>query len=701
MKKIIMILVFSTNLCLAQNSNLNFEDAILGNKNFYKDNLYNIQWIKNSNEFSYVKNNILIVEDSNIQQKRITLEKINKILEADTLNSFNYIKWINSSNFIFQIDLNIYKYNFENDHILKMFSLPDNSSNIEYSHDLSKVAFTINNNLFILDSKNKLTQISFDNNENIVNGQIVHRNEFGIDKGIFWSNNDKYIAYYKKDERMVSNYPIINSNSRIASIRNIKYPMAGMSSHEVKLYVYDISKKKSTMMRTGEPNDKYLTNICWGPNNKNIFIAVLNRDQNHLKLNSFNINDGKLNFTLFEEKNKNYVQPLNPMIFINNSEFLWRSERDGFDHYYRYNTNGKIINQVTLGNFVVKDFISIVDDSLFFTGSHNNGLDTRFYKSSLFNSESEIITKIEGVHKIYPNSMGTLYIDSYSSANNPGTINLINSSGKNLKTIHQRDNPFSDIIMGNIEIDSFKLENGIVINTRIIKPYNYNDSIAYPVLLYVYNGPNVQLIENDFLASSSLWMHYLANQGYIILTIDGRGSENRGLDFEQIIFRNLGEIEMKDQIRGLQNFISKENVDKNRIAVYGWSYGGYMATNLLCTYPDFFSCGVAGGPVIDWKYYEVMYTERYMDTPEINPDGYKKSSILNKIHNLSDPLLVIHGTDDDVVVLQHSLKFSQKCIENKKEFNYFQYPGHDHHVRGKDRLHLMNKIINFILENNL
>ena len=203
MKRIIIILAFSTNISLAQNTNLSFEDAILGNKNFYKDNLYNIQWINNRNEFSYVKNNILIVEDLNIQIKQITLEKINSILEDDILNSFNYIKWINSSNFIFQIDLNIYKYNFENDHISKIFSLPDNSSNIEYSHDLSKVAFTINNNLFILDSKNKLTQITFDNDENIVNGQIVHRNEFGIDKGIFWSNNDKYVAYYKKDEGMV------------------------------------------------------------------------------------------------------------------------------------------------------------------------------------------------------------------------------------------------------------------------------------------------------------------------------------------------------------------------------------------------------------------------------------------------------------------------------------------------------------------
>jgi dipeptidyl-peptidase-4 len=248
---------------------------------------------------------------------------------------------------------------------------------------------------------------------------------------------------------------------------------------------------------------------------------------------------------------------------------------------------------------------------------------------------------------------------------------------------------------------TIKAEEGTELNCRMIKPANFDATKSYPTLVYVYNGPGVQLINNTSLASASLWMHYLANEyGYIIFTVDGRGSENRGRDFEQAMFRNLGEVEMKDQITGVEHLKSLGFVDENRIAVHGWSYGGFMTTNLLCSYPNVFTCGVAGGPVIDWKFYEIMYTERFMDTPQTNPEGYKSASLLNKAKDLQDNLLMIHGTQDDVVVWQHSLAFVQECVSARVQLDYFPYPGHAHNVRGKDRVHLMRKVIDYIVENN-
>ena len=294
-----------------------------------------------------------------------------------------------------------------------------------------------------------------------------------------------------------------------------------------------------------------------------------------------------------------------------------------------------------------------------------------------------------------------MIIDSFNSLKNPGTIHIISSTGKVKQTLLESKDPFENTSIGHTEVYSIKAEEGTELNCRLIKPANFDASKSYPVLVYVYNGPGVQLITNSNLAGASLWMHYLANEhNYIVFTVDGRGSENRGRDFEQAMFRNLGAVEMRDQITGVEHLKSLGYVNENKIAVYGWSYGGFMTTNLLCTYPNVFTCGVAGGPVIDWEFYEIMYTERFMDTPETNPEGYKNTSLLNKAKDLKDDLLMIHGTQDDVVVWQHSLAFVQECVSQGVPLDYFPYPGHKHNVRGKDRVHLLTKIIDYIVENN-
>ena len=369
--------------------------------------------------------------------------------------------------------------------------------------------------------------------------------------------------------------------------------------------------------------------------------------------------------------------------------------------YIANNIQGDLLNQVSKGKWVVKEFLAFNGNEIIFTGTSKNGLETQIFKSHLNTSRSVMISRKEGIHRPQANQGGNLILDSYNSLNNSGSIDLIDSSGGKIKNILQSKDPFKNTLLGKTELFSIKTKDKILLNCRMIKPNNFDPNKKYPCLIYVYNGPGVQLIYNSNLASASLWMHYMVNEhDYIVFTIDGRGSENRGQEFEQAIFRNLGQIEMQDQLLGVNHLKSLKYIDPNKIAVHGWSYGGFMTTNLLCSYPDVFTCGVAGGPVIDWKFYEVMYTERFMDTPESNPEGYKNANLLNKAKNLKDDLLLIHGTLDDVVVWQHSLAFVEECVSAGIQMDYFPYPGHPHNVRGKDRIHLMRKVIDYIVDNN-
>ena len=705
MKKVLVSIV----LCLcasayAQKDSLNLEDAILARwSKFAPDRISGLQWVKNSDDFCYYEDGGLVIENLDGTKETLKLSTLNNSLGKDSLNTFPRITWVSEQSFRFNHNSSIYNFNKSTGILNRVLNFDENAANSEFSDKANALAYTIKNNLFISDSKGKTHQITKNEDETIVNGQAVHRYEFGVYKGTFWSNTGSHLAFYRKDESMVSDYPIVNTDARVAETKIIKYPMAGMASHQVTLGIYNLKTEQTIFVKTEGDKEQYLTNIAWSPDDKHIYIAVLNRDQNHMKLNKYDAETGEFVKILFEEKHENYVQPLHPMLFVEgtNSEFLWRSERDGYDHIYRYSVNGKLLNQVTKGKWVVKDILGFNDKSVILTGTANNGLDTQVYKSLLKNSRSRMITDDTGVHRVKANSDASHFIDSFNSLENPGTIEIIDNSGTVEQTLLQSKNPYQSTIMGTTELYTIKPEEGTELNCRMIKPANFDATKSYPTLVYVYNGPGVQLINNTSLASASLWMHYLANEyNYIVFTVDGRGSENRGRDFEQAMFRNLGEVEMKDQITGVEHLKSLGFVDENRIAVHGWSYGGFMTTNLLCSYPNVFTCGVAGGPVIDWKFYEIMYTERFMDTPQTNPEGYKSASLLNKAKDLQDNLLMIHGTQDDVVVWQHSLAFAQECVSAGVQLDYFPYPGHAHNVRGKDRVHLMRKVIDYIVENN-
>ena len=701
------LFLFVGSVVQAQKHDITLEDAIMKQGAYYGQRLYSLQWTKNIDEYSYYGiEGVIKVKKIDGTEIMISTEDINSGLdEKSKIDRAPFqITWMSKDAFSFTSNGKVYEYSIKDKSSTMKYIYRPGAENLDFTDNGDYLAYTIDNNLYVSSAKGEKVLTRDDKTSNIVNGQAVHRVEFGIVKGTFWSPKGDVLAYYRKDESMVADYPLVNVMDREAKLDAIKYPMAGRKSEEVVLKLYNVNTQKEVTVQTGTPKEQYLTNIAWGPDQKFIYIAVLNRDQNHMKLNQYNAETGEFVKMLFEEKNTTYVQPTHKMEFIpgNKNEFLWRSERDGYDHYYRYNTNGKLLNQVTKGEWVVDELVGFSGSYVYFTATDNDALDRVLYKSSVKNSKSTKLSKISGVHSAMLSADKKYILDSWSNLNTPNTVDLLKSSnGKVEKQLFQSENSLTNVNIGKIELGKIKAADGTTdLNTRTVYPADFDPSKKYPVLVYVYNGPGVQLVYNSWLARISMWMPYFANKGYIIYTVEGRGSENRGVKFEQITFRHLGDVEMDDQIKGVEHLKTLSYIDENRIAVHGWSYGGYMTTNLMTSYPEVFTTGVAGGPVIDWQWYEVMYGERFMDTPESNPEGYVSSSLLPKAKNLKGKLLLIHGDIDPTVVVQHSMRFIKQCIDDGVQVDYFLYPQHEHNVGGKDRIHLMQKVLDYIEVNN-
>jgi dipeptidyl-peptidase-4 len=531
----------------------------------------------------------------------------------------------------------------------------------------------------------------------------VHRNEFAIDGGIFWSPDGKLLAYYSMDERMVTDYPLVDVQERIATAKPIKYPMAGMTSHQVTLHVYNIATGKEIVVKTGEPAEQYLTAITWNPDNKRIYIGVLNRQQNHLKFNEYDAITGDFIKTIFEDRDEQYVEPQGPAYFLPNNpdQFIWKAQRDGYYHLYLYTISKGTSRQLTKGNFVITDFNGFSKDGskIYYRSTEVSPLERHCYVMDIKSGNATQITKEHGTHDVTPSSNGKYFIDFYNSTDVPYNVDVMDAKGKFLCRLHEAENPLKDYNIGKTELGTLKAEDGQTLYTRLIKPYNFDASKKYPVVVYVYGGPHAQLITDTWTAGAGIYLNYLAQEGFLVFTLDNRGSADRGEAFEQCIHRQCGQLEMQDQMTGIKWLKTLPYVDAERIGSDGWSYGGFMSTSLKINHPEVFKVSVAGGPVLDWKYYEIMYGERYMDTPEENPEGYELTSLENKTDKLEGKLLMIHCTTDPVVMWQHSLVFVENCIHNGKQLDYFVYPGHDHNVYGMDRAHLITKITQYFKDN--
>ncbi len=688
----------------AQKNMLTMEDAVLGLRGgkLMPDNLKQLQWIPESNIYAYAEDDKIITVNATNQNKStlFTLANLNENLgEDEKLKALPTIHWLSTISFMFKTKQTYYKAALQGSNILlqKFAEIPPTAANITLHKPSLQIAYTIDNNLYVVNSSMHISIITTDPSPTIINGQAVHRSEFGIHDGIFFSPKGNYIAFYRMDESMVADYPIINWQKTPAENKNIKYPMSGGTSHHVTVGVFDAQNGNTIFLKTGEPNDQYLTCVSWSPDEKNVFVGMLNREQNHLRMNRYNAITGDMEKILFEEKHDKYVEPQHSLYFLNDDEFIWHSQRDGYMHLYRYHKDGRLLNQVTKGDWLVNSINGkdIKKSELIISTTKDSPLEKHLYAVNWKTGKLNKLETTAGIHTATVCDDGKYIIDHYQSSNIARQIDVINKDKNQRQNILTATDKLSQYQTAKVENITLKAADGTDLYGKLIYPTNFTPSDKYPTIVYLYNGPHVQLVTNGYPASGNLWYDYMAQKGYCVFVMDGRGSSNRGLAFEQATHKQLGQIEMQDQLQGVAYLKSLPFIDGNRLGVHGWSYGGFMTTSLMTQHPDVFKVGVAGGPVIEWDMYEIMYTERYMQTPTANPEGYKLTGLTEKAGNVKGKLLMIHGADDNVVVWQHSLKFIESSVKKGVQIDYYVYPGHEHNVLGKDRVHLMQKISDY------
>ena len=563
-------------------------------------------------------------------------------------------------------------------------------------------AYVEDDQLFIADGQGKKHQLSTDGSREIVYGQSVHRNEFGIEKGTFWSPDGQHLAFYRMDQSMVTDYPQVDIFPRSASYEPDKYPMAGMTSHKVTVGVYDLGTQKTVYLQTGDPTNRYFTNIAWSPDSKTIYMFELNREQNDCRLVSYDATTGAKKAELYRETSDKYVEPLHPIQFLpwDSNLFVMQSQRDGYNHLYLYNKKGEMVKQLTKGVWVVMDVLGFnqKDKSIIIASNEKHALQSNLYAVNIKTLKRTLLDNGEGVHWGKLSSSGTKLYEKYSTPTTPNTVNAIEISNFKPRTSNllTAEDPWKDYVQPIFESGSIKAADGVTdLYWRMVKPHDFDITKKYPTVVYVYGGPHAHNVDASWHWASRSWETYMAQKGYIVFILDNRGSENRGLDFEQATFHQLGQIEMQDQMKGVEYLRTLPYIDMNRLGVHGWSFGGFMTISLITNYPDVFKVGVAGGPVIDWKWYEVMHGERYMGTPQNNPEGYAKTSLINKAKDLKGKLQIITGYNDNTVVPQHCLSFLDACIKAGTQPDFFAYPGEEHNMRGHASVHLHERITQY------
>lgn len=668
-------------------------------------------WRPNTTQYSYYnqneQSNAIMLKDakSGKEEVFVTINQINDLFSKYKVAPNSAFSWLDINTIYFD------RYKIlvtKNKNAVSVEELPFDQ------FDKSIIDYSIKNRLFVTkNQENVFVRSKYNNYEpillcpdtgkNIAFGKSVHRSEWGINEGQYFSSNGNFLAFYRMDESMVADYPLVDfSNLENTDVNFIKYPMAGENSHAVKLGIFDVvasakaGKSIFHYIKTDINDGEFLTNVTFSPDETKIYITHLNREQNHLKLIEYDVVSGNKNRILIEESDSRFVEPQTRMLFLKNGNFIWQSDRDGWNHCYLYNNNGTMIKQITRGEWCVVDLLGLepTEKILYFSSTKSSPIDRNIFAINLSNDAIYELTPESGTHTIKFSSDKSFFIDYFTDLNTPMVISLRSTNGKKNEILNRIENPYKNSNLGETKIFSIKNKEGIDLYCHITLPPQFDKNKKYPTLLYVYGGPHSQLVTNEFMCDGP-FLQYMAQQGFIIFTLDNRGTSNRGADFEKCIHRQLGKLEMEDQMCGIEYLKSLPYVDSDKICVDGWSFGGFMTLSLISTYPNIFKSATCGGPVVDWRWYEVMYGERYMDTPQENPEGYQNSSILPKVKNIKTKLLIFHGGQDDTVVQKHSLSFMNQAIEDGFLFDYFVYPNHPHNVSGPDRIHLWKQIERF------
>ncbi len=577
----------------------------------------------------------------------------------------------------------------------------------EWSDMSRATAYVKDDNLYVTDGAGSTRQVTSDGSRDLVYGQSVHRNEFGIEGGLFWNPQGTRLAFYRMDQSMVTDYPLItvpelNDSTQVsATPAPEKYPMAGQTSHLVWVGVLDVATGDTVYLKAGDPTDRYFSNISWNPDGDIVYMMEGNRDQNVVDLVAYDAVTGNRIASIYHEAHPKYVEPQHPITFLpwDKEKFLLWSERDGYNHLYIYDTAGKLEKQLTSGNWVVMDLLGFDEQqrAVIISANADSPIQQNLYRVDVTTGK---MTRIDeggkGWHSGNLSASGRYLIDNYQEPDVPRNIAIVDTRNNKQKRYFTAPDPWQGYTVPEYRCGSIKAaDDSTDLYYRMVMPVDFDPNKKYPTVVYVYGGPHAHNVDARWHYSSRSWETYMAQRGYLLFILDNRGSENRGRDFEQATFRHLGQVEMQDQMRGVDFLRTLNYVDTARLGVHGWSFGGFMTISLMTNYPDVFKVGVAGGPVIDWKWYEVMYGERYMDTPQTNPEGYAQTSLINKAADLKGRLQIIIGLNDPTVVPQHAYSFFKACIAAGTQPDFFVYPGQGHNMRGHQSVHLHERITRY------
>lgn len=695
--------LFTTDLMAQELKKPTLEDLIPGGATYHmSENLQGLQWWGDIGIRSDIDKVTAINPQTGEESTLVTREAINAALAEAKLGKLSHLYqvkllWPEKKQMLLTLPGKYIVYDWEAGKIQSKHLLPQEAANADYHATSGNIAYTVANNLFV--NNQPVTKEP----QGIVCGQSVHRNEFGISKGTFWSPKGDMLAFYRMDESMVTEYPLVDVTARVGELNSIRYPMAGMTSHKVTVGIYTPTNQKIVYLNAGDPTDRYFTNISWAPDEKSLYLIELNRDQNQAKLCQYSVETGELIATLFEETHPKYIDLQQPILFLpwDSTQFIYQSQRDGYNHLYLYHKDGKLVKQLTKGDWLVQDILGFNSKKkeIILSSTAVSPLQSNLFKVNVATGKYTPLDKGNGAHSGILAASGKYLIDRYSTPDTPRKIDIVSTQNSKSINLLTAKSPYEGLIMPTIETGTIKAADGKTdLYYRLVKPADFDPNKKYPAIVYVYGGPHAQLVTNRWMNDARGWDLYMAGKGYIMFTVDNRGSNNRGMEFENATFRHLGIEEGKDQVKGVDFLKSLPYVDGNRIGVHGWSFGGHMTTALMLRYPEIFKVGVAGGPVIDWGYYEVMYGERYMDTPQTNPEGYKQCDLKNLAGQLKGHLLIIHDDHDDTCVPQHTLSFMKACVDARTYPDLFIYPGHKHNVAGRDRVHLHEKITRYFEE---
>ena len=579
----------------------------------------------------------------------------------------------------------------------------------QFSPDASKVAFVKENNIFIKDIINNTElQVTFDGQINkIINGATdwVYEEEFAFDNGMQWNVSGNKIAYYRFDEEKVPEFSMDLFTDLYPSQSQFKYPKAGETNSSIELFIYDLDSNKTTKVNINKEEEFYIPRIKWTLDENVLTVQRMNRHQNQLDFILVDAKDGSSQ-TIFTENDAAYIDVTDNLTFLNDGKyFIWTSEKSGYNHIYLYNLKGKQVRQITKGYYDVTDFYGIDEsnNTVYFASSERSPMHRDIYAVQLNGKNKKTLSNKTGTNSATFSTNYKYFINQYSNANTPYYFSLFDAKGNEVRMLKDNsnlNNSLAEYALSQKEFFNFKTTEGIDLNGWMMKPHNFDETIKYPVFMYLYGGPGSQQVTDSWGGSNFLWYQMLTQQGYIVACVDNRGTGARGSEFKKCTYQQLGKLETEDQIEANRYLANLPYVDGSRIGIFGWSYGGYMSSLCLLKGADEFKMAIAVAPVTNWRYYDSIYTERYMRTPQENAAGYDDNSPINHVEKLKGKYLLVHGSADDNVHYQNTMEMTNALVNANKQFDLFIYPNKNHGIYGGyTRLHLFTKMTNFIKEN--